>query len=496
MRTSHAGGAAAADPAPSVFIVTPLKALGIPALAIAAVAWFVFSYGYIEDDAFIHLVFARSLSEGGGFAFNGLVTNADSAPIWPLLLAGLHWLGFDWIACAKLACAAGFVAAVAGTAYLARDLAAGRPEQRLLPATAVMVTVVNPFFVHWAFSGMEAVSALGLSFWAVWLVFLGTPTFVRCLVAAGLLGLAPLLRPELLLFVALVGPVLLFRCWQSLAQQPPAQRFLAVTVLATLMALPLMMWAVYALNTFGAIVPNTNLAKRGGSIEELTPHFLSVYAAGFPVTLLLLPLVTLPRLTRWQVPAAVSVLVLWPLACGIFYLANHTVAQTRYCLLSMPCMSIAVLWLIAAGRRPRLFVGAAVTMVLAAATVIGLIVAPHICSKQIYSRGLADIASYLRTQIPPTSPVAAFEIGQIAFESRQPLVDLGGITDPSVIRSIGNPDATLRWATAHGAGYYIAAQPPEPGAAQIFTTQVPFIGWTVHRSLYSTKHALAIYKLP
>jgi hypothetical protein len=474
----------------------PVTAVCALVLVAAAVSWFVFSYGYIEDDAFIHLVFARSLAEGQGFAFNGLVTNGDTAPIWPLLLAGLHSLGLGWIACAKLACAVGLVVAVAGTGYLARDLAAGRPEQRLLPAAAMMVTVVNPFFAHWSFSGMESVSALGLSLWVVWLVFLGNPTFVRCLMGAVLLALGPLLRPELLLFAALVGPVLLFRRWQALAQQPLGHRLLAVSVLATLMVLPVAIWAGYALDTFGAIVPNTNLAKQGGPIRELAPHLLSVYAVGFPVTLVLLPLVTLPRLTRWQVPAAVSVLLLWPLACIVFYLANHTVVQTRYCLLSMPAMSIAVLWLLGALGRPRMFAGAVAAMVLGAAAVIGLIVVPHVANKEKYSRALSDVAFYLREQAPPRSAVAVFAIGQVAFESRHPLVDTGGITDTSVIPYIGNSGATLRWAKAHGARYYITAAPPEPGAVQVFAMPVPFIGWTFHHSLYSTQQPLAIYALP
>src|SRR5262245_43731533 len=35
---------------------------GSAVLLLCTVAWFVFSYGYIEDDAFIHLEFARSVA--------------------------------------------------------------------------------------------------------------------------------------------------------------------------------------------------------------------------------------------------------------------------------------------------------------------------------------------------------------------------------------------------------------------------------------------------
>ena len=43
--------------------------------------WFVHSWHYWEDDAFIHLEFARSLAAGRGFAFNGRVVAGDTAPL-------------------------------------------------------------------------------------------------------------------------------------------------------------------------------------------------------------------------------------------------------------------------------------------------------------------------------------------------------------------------------------------------------------------------------
>jgi hypothetical protein len=465
------------------------------ALGVATACWFVFSYGYIEDDAFIHLVFARSLAEGRGFAFNGLVTNGDTAPIWPMLLAGIHALGVSWIGAAKLACALGFMAAVSGIWVLARDLAAGRSEQRWLPVASVLVTVVNPFFVHWSFSGMEAVTALAVSLWTIRLVFIGNPAIARCIVAAVLLALGPLLRPELLLLAAVAGPALLFRRWQSYGQLPLSRRLVEAVALSILMALPVLLWAGYALGTFGAIVPNTNLAKRAGADAGLALRLASVYALGFPVTLLLLPVVTLPRLGRGQFPAAITVLLLWPLACVAFYLANHTDVQTRYCLLSMPSMSIAVLWLLGAANRPRIFAGAVVAMVSGAAVVIAAIVVPHVANKERYGQALSQVAACLREQIPPQSKVAIFAIGQVAFESRHPLVDVGGITDRSVIPYLGDFDATLHWAKRQGARYYVTGGPPEPGAVPVFTMSVPFLGWTFRHSSYSSQQLLGIYRL-
>jgi hypothetical protein len=62
--------------------------------------WFIHSWGYWEDDAYIHLEFARSVAAGHGFTFNGKVVYGDTAPLWVFLLvigiAGPGWLLADF----------------------------------------------------------------------------------------------------------------------------------------------------------------------------------------------------------------------------------------------------------------------------------------------------------------------------------------------------------------------------------------------------------------
>ena len=67
----------------------PLPALAWVWLGLAAfgcVLWFMHARGYWEDDAWIHLEFARSLSRGHGFEFNGQVVYGDTSPLWVWLL--------------------------------------------------------------------------------------------------------------------------------------------------------------------------------------------------------------------------------------------------------------------------------------------------------------------------------------------------------------------------------------------------------------------------
>ena len=205
------------------------RSISLALLAAAGLSWFVFCYGYVEDDAFIHLEFARNVAAGHGFSFNGHLVNGDTSPLWVLILVGLHLLGIGWIAAAKLAASAGILIALGGAWRLACELAAGNPRQSTLPVASVFVTALNPFFAHWVFSGMEAVTALGLSLWAISLGLAGRLDFARCLGAAALLALAPLLRPEFLLFDAIMGPLLLWRFSSLYTSQPLSRRLLATS---------------------------------------------------------------------------------------------------------------------------------------------------------------------------------------------------------------------------------------------------------------------------
>jgi hypothetical protein len=467
------------------------------ALCALAVTWLVFSYGYLEDDAFIHLEFARSVAEGHGFAFDGLVTNGDTAPLWVLVLVAIHALGLGWIECAKLACVLGLVSTVLAVFRLTHALTSDDSRAQWLGLAAVAVTIVNPYFVHWSFSGMESVTALGVSLWAIQAVFLGAPSWRGLLTGAALLGIGPLLRPELLLLAGLCGPVVLWRYWRLAQREPTVNRWARLATLAVIMALPLAIWCVYAQMAFGSPIPNTNMAKRGGPLLEIAPRLASVYVAGFAITLALFPLVAAARLLQGKrAPAAVWVLAIWPVLCAAFYLADHTLVQTRYCLLTMPCLSIATLWLIEDSERPVLLHASIAVLALVSLVTVLLTVIPHVENKKAGVRLFAEVASFLDEHVPRDAPVAVYAIGELAFKSRHPLVDTGGITRPDVIPYLNDPRATLAWAKRNGARYFIGSGAPETGAVPVFSTSMPFFGWTFRRSLYRTYVPYVVYELP
>ena len=464
-------------------------------MLIGVAGWFFYSYGYIEDDAFIHLEFARSLGEGHGFAFNGQPVNGDTAPLWVFLLVAFHALGLGWIASAKALDAMGVGLALIGVWRIARDLVRlSLLQHHLVPAALLMVSV-NPFFVHWSFSGMEAVTALGVSLWVIWAAFSPLDlSWQRTWVGALLLSIAPLLRPELSLLAAISGPVFLFHSWQLGSQLKPARRLLVLISLGVVMALPALLWAAYAIHSFGAVVPTTNAAKRGGGLVPVATQLASVYLVGFGTTFALIPFVA-KRLVKPKVPLIIWVLLLWPLACATFYLVDHTSVQTRYCLLSMPCFALAVLWLLAEARSTVLMRSGFAAIMVVSILELTMIVFPHVANKVRLVKNVSDAVEFIRGSLPPDAPIAVYGIGQFAFESRHPLIDIGGITRPGVLPYLGDLPATIRWAEAQGAQYYIGGDSPEPGSVRLFSYSNPFLGWSFHRSRYDTEATTGIYRL-
>jgi hypothetical protein len=397
---------APASVAPTQSKLGEIRSLSIfSALGIGTLAWLVFSYGYIEDDAFIHLEFARSLSEGRGFSFNGLVVNGDTAPLWVMLLATVHSSGLGWIVSAKLLGGVGVIIALSGVWRVASDISGSTKRAQSLPILAVLLTALNPYFVHWSFSGMESVSALGVSLWALWAVFsAATPSWSRLAIGALLLSIAPLLRPELLLLSGVAGCALLYKAWRMPGVQ--SQRMLFMVFFAILMALPTVLWSAYAFEALGSIMPSTNAAKRGGALLPVAEKLASVYLVGFAGTIALLPFVA-KRLRGPGVPALVWTLLLWPTACVVFYLVDHTAVQTRYCLLSMPSLTIAVLWLLEESAPAAWLRGATAAMAALCLLVVAAIVYPHVSNKVKLVKSVSTAAAYIRDNVPPDAPIAA-----------------------------------------------------------------------------------------
>jgi hypothetical protein len=490
-------------------------------LAIATlwcIYWFVHAWHYWEDDAYIHLEFARSLAAGQGFAFNGHVVAGDTSPFWVFLLAGMHALIPNWLVAGKVLTILGAAFGLSGIYAFARRLTsswAAFPNATIFPSAIVLLVVVNPYSCYWIFSGMEPIAAAGLACFAVLAATQDVPTSSTFYTGCILAGIAPLLRPEMIFLTALVALPLIGQ-FRRLAR-PTAIRFVAGLIL---IAGPVALWSIYSLHAFGHVLPNTNAAKRANPEDSVVRHLLSIYSLGLPLivgglvagiiyvlsrpsatlrslrnalTLTFAPSASARQPSR-SLPLAGWIFILWPAFSAIFYVANHTYVQTRYILVTAPGLTVVILVVaFAASRRAGRVIY--LTTLLAAAVVSLAIVRPFITNKGIDCDQTTDMALFIRNQLPPDAPVAMYAIGQIAFISQHPIIDTGGITRPDALRYLtASPVSQAHWAQTQGAKYYIGMK-PQPDAVAAFTIHLKFIGWTLNTSRYNEAYPVAIWKL-
>ena len=479
------------------------------------VLWFVHSWGYWEDDSFIHLEFARSLASGHGFAFNGNVVYGDTAPLWVFLLVGIHLLIPNWIVAGKILAALGTLFALAGVYAFSRRLTAPQPGSRVFSAAMVLLLVLNPFFCYWSFSGMETLTAAGLALWAVVAATSRPLSLKRFLLGCALAGVGPLLRPEMVFFTAILALVLFYRRLQTVSREPSSfelsSRLSSLAGFASSLALltgPTIAWVIYALHTFGRIVPNTNAAKRARPGDSVILRLINVYSLGFPIIVCgvlagLIYLILRSSRVRENLKLLYQstilssggwVFVLWTLITCAFYVINHTFVQTRYAFVSAVGLSVVTLAVLQSVSF-KIYRLALVACLLFAVAISIFTVWPFIRNKSIYVEAVRQQSVYFLHQLPPNEPVAAYNIGELAFFSEHPLIDTGGITRPEA-PILADPSVMLHWIHSQGGVYLITFDQPEPGATLVLDKPIPFIGWTLDPRRYSGSDQFRLWKLP
>ena len=152
----------------------------LTAYSIFALLWLAFllwfTWGYWEDDAFIHLEFASSFYEGKGFSFNGLTAYGDTSPAWVFMLVIFYHFIQDWYIAGKILALLGVIFAISGMFLYVRRITAPDPRSNEIAAISTLLILINPYFIFWAFSGMEAVTAFGLIFWLLYLILPPAPS--------------------------------------------------------------------------------------------------------------------------------------------------------------------------------------------------------------------------------------------------------------------------------------------------------------------------------
>ena len=456
------------------------------------IIWAWYSWGYIEDDAFIHLGYAKNIAESGSISFKGMHVNGDSSPAWIFLLAGLIKLIGNYFLSAKILSIFGVLIAVSGLYTLSKK----QLNSNLLAYLFTLSIFSSPFTLHWSFSGMESITALGLTSWAIYFAFTNTPSKLIFFSACSFIGVLPLFRFELLPISLFVGTCLL------ISEETRTFNLKIRLISLIISSIPLVSWLSYSIIEFGSIVPTTNAAKHlfgnysywGGVIACLIKEAQVIFVGfGIPLIITLTGLLLsiknrniVAELKKCDLRNHIStiILILYPLACISFYVLDRISVQTRYVVFFLPLFILGLYSIFTNLRRRNWVIYAVSGALLSNIFFFYTSVQPHVKNKVDLVQNNSKFYNEIRLAIPENAPIAAFAIGQISLELQNPIIDIGGIMMPEAIPYMTTPDKMTEWAYKKGAECFVSSRKPKDNFEKIATVNQPTLGWHLSRSSY------------
>jgi hypothetical protein len=395
---------------PRAFAVLGAACALVPAL----VMW-----GFTVDDALIPVRYAHNIASGAGYRFDAQGASTDGVtPLpWSFLLAALA--GVDPMTTLVRAKVLGIAVWTLGGGALGARVGAvvggRRGLERALAAAALGVMALAFPLGAWAASGMETGVAMTLA-------TLAATRLARPRQAAFLAGLVAAFRPEMVVWamvLAVLAAVAVSR--ESESERGATGRAVLGAVLA---AAPFATCSLVRLFVFGRVAPLAVLAKP----SDLAHGAVYVVAATLVV---LTPLLVLAPLALARSPEVASARVI----VAAFLAHALTVAAVGgdwmpYARMMVPVAPSLVLAFVALARvsRPpwsvaRLGAGVALGSLLAARA------AP--AGRSVHADRAALVAR-ARPMLAGTHVVAALDIGWVGAATDARVVDLAGLTDPSI----------------------------------------------------------------
>jgi hypothetical protein len=396
------------------------------------------------DDAWIHLVYARSLAALHGFAYNpGQLETGSTSPLWALLLVPASWtarlFGISVVIPAKLTCVMTAVWASLGAARLMRWLKFGLAAE----LTAGLAIAADPALAFAQVSGMEVMLAVALVLWA-----LGDLMADSYQLAALSAALAPLARPELALLTLLVLTIVEWRLHQARASVRVRLLVLAPTVALV------GGWMFYCLLVSGYPLPSTFYAKFTSRQDFFAHNLETIFTKVLPswpwfvrgTGLALWGIGVVALFRRGLVAgllAAFPVLLLcavagsqllaepWP-----FYWQRYLLPAYALLLVALAPGSVtAIAWVWQARRRawaPAYAIGVAILVL---GSIVDLPAAVR-RSADLFAWNCQNIeeldvamAKWLRDNTPADETIGATDAGAVRYFSNRRIADLVGLND-------------------------------------------------------------------
>lgn len=430
-------------------------------------------FSYTTDDSYIYFQYARNLSQGNGPCFNeGEPSYGFTGPLWMLILSAGGAAGADIPLLGKaldlLFAALSIIVFFFVAFELVRDAA--------VSFCATLAFSVNAWLLRWAGSGLETSLA----------VFLLLAFFRQLLrneypVAAGILGLLALVRPEATILLGLLFIDLRVNSPGRGHSLRESMRALSIWLA---IVLP---WTVYAYAMFGTVLPATFGAKHGAlfrpsdmadTAADIVTTLGAADGAAFLVLVVSFASFLLARRKRRAPGERLLpyyhyrqglVATLWIVLLPAAYAAGGVNTVSRYLLLaSVPATAMAFFWLHAllegrsAAVRYGVVLAATALVMVQNQAVTTRLVKPHLAA---FTEGvescLVPIADWLRRNTPPGTIVMTGDVGALGYFSGRTICDVNGIVSPGVEPALRTNEAFTellragRWGEHCAPGYVV-----------------------------------------
>jgi len=469
----------------------------IPVVALLATAGYVAAVGGLQgfplDDAWIHQTYARNLAQTGQLAYlPGQPSAGSTSPAWSFLLSVAYMLGIDPLLWTYLLGALGLAATALLTYRLFLRFAARRLAAALLTG---FFCAIEWHLVWAAASGMETMLFTALSLAMLEYFFsriaarrtpqvpgsMQTEQGIVSAIGIGLLGGALIFtRPEGLGLTALVIGGLFVFPWSSFRTETKF-RLLTTGVSLAALAVILVPYISFNLNTSGSIFPNTLYAKQaeyqfGGSFLVRFWRVLSPTLVGAQVLLLPGFGYALYRLVRRRDWPALAPFIWW-LGFLVVYAWRLPVAYQhgRYSIPTIPLLILYGGWGTAALLRPRspnlvvrvLSQAAPIALALLAVLFLARGAVAYRDDVGFIEGEMVAIAHWLNENTAPDDLIAVHDIGAVGYLTNRSLLDLAGLITPEVIPFIADAERLADWMMEQGADLVIFFPDFSPAYVQL-----------------------------
>ncbi|MEP0860399.1 MAG: hypothetical protein HRF52_03060 [Ignavibacterium sp.] len=298
---------------------------------------------FMGDDTYIHIGFIKGLLETGKFSFTGTETYGSTSPLWVIINSLFSLITGNPESSITILSGLFTILTILLLNYLLKLFDLNVNLRFLL----ILSLALNPFFIKWSISGMEASATM--SFLIICMIYLFKSKDDSINYYGTFLGLSFLLRPEF--FVVFVFSLLFLL--------KVKKNFLFVISFATQFLIVIISWLVYAYVHFGTIIPNTFRAKAKDSFFHIEPEKLlrniKVLVAGnFPEFIILVIIILSLILIKFRKedsaknisrnyfniilkPELISIL-LWIIGFYLFYIIKNVTILSRYSLMFVPAI--------------------------------------------------------------------------------------------------------------------------------------------------------------